>query len=47
MKRLLWVAPPLAVTVLAVEWSIHAYRRLLRDAEEATAYAQAELRGPW
>lgn len=47
MRRLLWLAPPVAVTVLGVEWGVHVYRKLMRDAEACTAYAVAELSGPW
>lgn len=43
MRRLLWALPPAALYL----WARHAYRRLMREAEQAAAYAQAELRGPW
>lgn len=41
------LSPPVAVSVWAWRLAVREYRRLIRNAEEATAYAVAELRGPW
>lgn len=47
MRRALWLAPPVAVTVLTVRWGRREYRKLMRQAAECTEYARAELAGPW